>query len=233
MTTVKQLYALQEVDLTLARVNRELTEAEEKLKTEIPIDNLEAALQAEEARLKDAETRQYDNRMETAVRRERSESLEARLYDGSMVNARDLEPLQQEAASVRRLLEQNEALSLDLSIEIEESQTRYAALSQELSEAKAQWETRRQELTQTVNQLRAQQQDCQTRRQTLAAQIDQPTLLRYETLRRAKNGRAVAKVERDLCQGCRMSLPTQLRQRVRSTRQTVTCTSCGRMLFAE
>ena len=233
MTTVKQLYALQEVDLTLARVNRELSEAEAKLKTEIPIDNLEAALQAEEARLKDAETRQYDNRMETAVRRERSESLEARLYDGSMVNARDLEPLQQEAASVRRLLEQNEALSLDLSIEIEESQTRYAALSQQLSEAKAQWETRRQELTQTINQLRAQQQECQEKRQLLSAQIDQPTLQRYETLRRAKNGRAVAKVERDLCQGCRMSLPTQLRQRVRSARQTVTCTSCGRMLFAE
>ena len=67
----------------------------------------------------------------------------------------------------------------------------------------------------------------------MAAQVEPPLLQRYETLRQAKGGRAVAKVERDLCQGCRMSLPTQLRQRVRSGRQAVNCSSCGRMLFAE
>ena len=143
MTTVRQLYALQEVDLDIDRVDRTLAEAEEELKTEISIENLEATLQAEEERLKDVEARHHDNQMETAVRRERSESLESRLYDGSMANARDLESLQHEAANVRNLLEQNEAMSLELSIQLEESQTRCAELHIELTESKARWESRR------------------------------------------------------------------------------------------
>ena len=233
MTTVRQLYVLQEVDLDIDRVERALADAEEELKTEISIENLEATLQAEEERLKDVEARHYDNQMETVARRERSESLESRLYDGSMVNARDLESLQHEAANVRNLLDQNEAVSLELSIQLEESQTRCAELHIELTEAKARWESRHGELTQTVINLQAERSDYQQQRDLLAAQVEQAALRRYETLRKSKGGRAVAKVERDLCQGCRMSLPTQLRQRVKSGRQTVNCASCGRMLFVE
>ena len=233
MTTVRQLYALQEVDLDIDRVDRALADAEEELKTEISIETLEVTLQAEEERLKDVQARQQENQMETAVRRERSESLESRLYDGSMVNARDLESLQHEAANVRALLEQNEAMSLELSIQLEETQTRCAELHIELTETKTRWEARRGELTQIVTDLTTERGGYQKQREMLAVQVDQAALRRYETLRKSKGGRAVAKVERDLCQGCRMSLPTQLRQRVKSGRQTVNCTSCGRMLFVE
>lgn len=233
MTTVRQLYALQEVDLDIDRVDRTLAEAEEELKTEISIESLEATLHAEEERLKELQARQQENQMETSVRRERSESLESRLYDGSMVNARDLESLQHEAANVRSLLEQNEAMSLELSIQLEESQTRCAELHIELTEAKTRWESRRGELNRMVSNLVTERGDYEKQRELLAGQVDQAALRRYETLRKSKGGRAVAKVERDLCQGCRMSLPTQLRQRVKSGRQTVNCTSCGRMLFVE
>ena len=233
MTTIRQLYALQEVDLDIDRVDKSLTEAEEELRTEVSIGNLEATLEAEEERLKEVEARRNENEMETEVRRERSESLESRLYDGSMVNARDLESLQHEAANARRLLEQNEAMSLELSIQVEASQTRCAQLSIELNDIKSRWEARRDELNRIVSELRSERGTYEQQRSLLAGQVDQAALRRYETLRRSKGGRAIAKVERDLCQGCRMSLPTQLRQRVKSGRQTVTCSSCGRILFVE
>jgi predicted nucleic acid-binding Zn-ribbon protein len=150
-----------------------------------------------------------------------------------MVNARDLEALQHEAASVRHLLEQDEALSLELSIQLEESQTRRASLGQQLTDTKGRWEVQQAELNRRVAELRAEQGEFERQRELLAARFDPATLQRYETLRKSKGGRAVAKVERDLCQGCRMSLPTQLRQRVKSGRQTVNCSSCGRMLFVE
>ena len=233
MTTIRQLYALQEVDLDLDRVAQALSQAEEELQTEISIDNLEATFQAEEERLKEVESRHSENDMETDVRRERSESLESRLYDGSLVSARDLESLQHEAANARRLLDQNEAMSLELSIQLEASQTRCAQLSIELNEVKTRWGTRRDELNKIAVDLRAERSDYEEQRKLLAGRVEQAALRRYETLRKSKGGRAVAKVERDLCQGCRMSLPTQLRQKVKSGRQTVTCSSCGRMLFVE
>ena len=233
MTTIRQLYALQEVDLDIDRVVQALSQAEEELKTEVSIENLETTLQAEEERLKEVEAQQSENQIETETRRERSESLESRLYDGTTINARDLESLQHEAASARRQLDQNEAMSLELSIQIEASQTRCAQLSIELNEVKSVWEAKRDELNRMLADLRSEHSHYQKQRETLAGQVDQSALRRYETLRKSKGGRAIAKVERDLCQGCRMSLPTQLRQRVKSGRQTVTCSSCGRMLFVE
>ena len=233
MTTVKQLYALQEVDLDLDRVYKALEEAEQELKIEISIENLETSLQEEQERLQEVELLQRDNQMEIESRRERSESLETQLYDGSTINARDLEAMQQEAANVRHLLEQDEAMSLELSIQVEESRSRCGTLDQQLSEVRARWEVQQVELNKRIRGLRSEQGEFEQQRELLAARFDPATLQRYETLRKSKGGRAVAKVERDLCQGCRMSLPTQLRQRVKSGRQAVNCSSCGRMLFVE
>ena len=233
MTTARQLYALQEVDLDLDRVYKALEEAEEELKIEVSIDNLETALQGEQERLQDSELRQRDNQMESEARRERTEALETQLYDGSLINARDLEALQLEVANVRHLLEQDEALSLELSIQVEETRSRCANLTQQLTDTRARWEVQQVELNRRVAELRGEQGEFEKQRELLASRFDPATLQRYETLRKSKGGRAVAKVERDLCQGCRMSLPTQLRQRVKSGRQTVNCSSCGRMLFVE
>lgn len=233
MTTAKQLFALQEVDLDLDQVYRALEQAEEELGAGISIENLETAFREQEERLQELELLRRKSQMESEARRERSETLETQLYDGSMTNARDLEALQQEAANVRHALEQDEVLSLELSIQAEELQTRCANLDRELTEAKSRWEWQQVELNQKVAGLRVEQGEYEKQRQALASRVDPATLQRYETLRKSKGGRAVAKVERDLCQGCRMSLPTQLRQRVKSGRQTVTCGSCGRMLFVE
>ncbi len=233
MTTVKQLYALQEVDLDLDRVYRALEEAEQELKIEISIENLETSLQDEQDRLQEVELLQRDNQIDIETRRERSEALETQLYDGSMINARDLEALQLEAANVRHLLEQDEAMSLELSIQVEEHRSRCGSLNLQLAEIRARWDVQQVELNQRIDGLRAEQGEYERQRALLAARFDPATLQRYETLRKSKGGRAVAKVERDLCQGCRMSLPTQLRQRVKSGRQAVNCSSCGRMLFVE
>ena len=233
MTTVKQLYALQEVDLDLDRVYKALEKVEDEMKIGISIETLEVALREEEDRLQDVEVRRSESELEAEGRRERSETLETQLYNGTMVSARDLEALQQEAANVRHQIEQDEALSLELSIQAEESQMRCASLGQQLADTRAKWESLQEELNQRATNLRAEQGEYERQRELLASRFDPATLQRYETLRKSKGGRAVAKVERDLCQGCRMSLPTQLRQRVKSGRQAVNCSSCGRMLFVE
>ena len=231
MTSVRQLFALQELDLVLDRIRGRLANAEDELKTEISIENLEAALKDEEERLQDFEERQRTNRLDAETRQARSETLETQLYDGSMTSVRDLEALQQEAATMRQTLERDEAVFLELSIQLEESQTRCADLGRELAETKARWEVRQVEITTLIKELLVEREDCESQRNRLSEGVGQADLQRYETLRRSKRGLAVARVERGLCQGCQMALPTRLQQRVRSGRQAVNCSSCGRMLF--
>ena len=231
MTTTKQLYFLQEMDLALDRLQGEKTQAEEELSAGLSIEHMETAFQEEKDRLNEVQTQHRAQRLETESVRERSTRLEAQLYSGEITNPRDLEILEQEVNQVRGLLEQQDAELLELSVQTEESQNKRDSLEKELSDNRATWESRQAELQGQVEGWNSEVETLSTQRKDLVETLDPSDVQRYESLRKAKRGVAVAKVERGLCQACRMALPTQQQQRVRIGRQTVNCSSCGRMLI--
>ena len=231
MTSVKQMYDLQEVDLQLDRVLEQLGLAEEERLIEVSIDNLDAELQAEEARLKELEAQQRDLLRDADVRRERFRLLEAQLNDGSVTNSRSLEVMEQEVVSMRQQMMRDEMASQDLSVKAEESQLKCAHLNLELQETRARWEGRQAELNAHIETLTTERSEYETQREAISRDLDQAALQQYDTLRQSKRGQAVARVEQGLCQGCRILLPTALRQRVRLGRQVVNCSSCGRLLL--
>ena len=196
MTSVRQLYALQELDLVLDQLRNRQQVAEEELQTEVSIGVLERALESETERITEVQLQQRHNQLEFESHRERSQVLETWLYDGSITNARDLENIQQESVNVGRMLAQEEAALLDLSIQAEESQTKCADLDRRLTETRAQWEGRRDELQQILQELAGQLGGYEDQRQKVADAVDPASLQRYETLRRSKNGVAVVKVAR-------------------------------------
>jgi predicted nucleic acid-binding Zn-ribbon protein len=136
-----------------------------------------------------------------------------------------------EASNVNAQVDQKEILLLELSVQAEDTRRRIADLERELAEVQESWNLRRAYLNQQVASLTAEESELSAQRSQLAQTLDQSEVLRYDALRRSKGGTAVAKVERGLCQSCRMSLPSQHLQRVRAGRQTVNCSSCGRMLL--
>ena len=231
MTTIKQLYSLQELDLDLDGVNRRIAEAERELETRLSLGLIEESLEQARARLQEIQNTHRDLQLETESQRERSSHLDTQLYGGDVANPRDLEALQLEAANVRHQLEQQDVRLLELSLQAEDARNRIAALEQELANTQAAWEARQAELWEQLEELTDRQEALMKDRSTLAAGVDTIELTRYEGLRKSKGGQAVARVVRGLCQACRMSLPTQHLQRVRSGRQTVLCNSCGRMLL--
>ena len=231
MSTLKDLFSLQELDLELASIDGRMTEAERELGTGVTLEKLEQELHNEGVKLEEFRTRMRVQRVEADIQRERAAELEGRLYNGQITNPRDLESLEVEVASVKRMLDEQDSELLEISIEIEESQKKHTEMQQQFVETKAQWEAREAELNQLVARLTAQREGLAGRRAELAATVDPASLRQYENLRRSKGGVAVAKVERGLCQGCRMALPTRHLQQVRSGRQTVLCSTCGRILL--
>ena len=231
MSTLKDLFSLQELDLELASIDGQMAEAERELGTGVTLERLEQALQDEGAKLEQFRTRMRVQRVEADIQRERAADLESRLYNGQITNPRDLESLEVEVASVKRMLDEQDNELLEISIEIEESQKKHTEMEQQFVETKAQWEAREAELTQLMTRLTAEREGLAVRRSELAATVDPASLRQYENLRRSKGGVAVAKVERGLCQGCRMALPTRHLQQVRTGRQTVLCSTCGRILL--
>ncbi|MER3420422.1 MAG: hypothetical protein C4290_07815, partial [Chloroflexota bacterium] len=86
---------------------------------------------------------------------------------------------------------------------------------------------------------RRQEQELQERRERLhkqrlahAGRVPPQFLALYERLRSIKRGQAVARIERGVCAGCRITLPTTVQQRARAGAQVLQCPSCERILYA-
>ena len=231
MTTVRQMFALQELDIVLDRVQSAHDKAEYELSNGDMVTNLESELERDTERLQDTELQRKATKLEAETQKERSETLNSQLYGGEVTNPRDLESLEREAANVLHQVEQQETALAEITVKIEEAQTKKSELESKLEEAKAAWRARQSKLKASLKELNAERTGFQGQRSKLTEGLDPSSLQHYETLRKSKGGLAVVKVERGLCQGCRMSLPTHQQQRVRNGHQTVLCSSCGRMLI--
>ena len=230
MTTAKQLFSLQELDLVLDRIQKTTRKAESELNVGMGTETLQAELQKEKIRLAEVQSQQKSQRQDVEIQRERSTRLDEQLYGGSITNPRDLESLEQEASNARGNLEKLDGQLIELTLQAEESQSNCDSMEKELADTTSAWETRRAALEDELKKSNSEMSQVASQRKEMVAILDPASVQQYENLRRTKGGLGVAKVERGLCQACRMSLPTQQQQRVRSAHLTVLCSSCGRIL---
>ena len=231
MTSVKLLFSVQELDLALDQVHSQRIKTRQELEARLSLGQIEVALTEARAKLQEIQATHRNQQFDAETVRARSTLLDQTLYGGGVANPRDLETLEMEANNVRHQLEQKDVELLELSLRAEDTRNRIAQLEAELSEGTRAWETRQAELNQTVAELSTEEAQLLSQRSLLIVSLDPVELQKYEILRRSKGGQAIAKVERGLCQACRMSLPTQHLQRVRLGRESVHCSSCGRLLM--
>lgn len=79
--------------------------------------------------------------------------------------------------------------------------------------------------------LGSQQQQLETERETLAAQIDDDLLDQFERLFNSKGDAAIVAVEHGVCTGCHMKITTATAARVKAGKEIVNCEQCGRILY--
>jgi uncharacterized protein len=79
--------------------------------------------------------------------------------------------------------------------------------------------------------LGSQQQQLETEREALAAQIDADLLDQFERLFNSKGDAAVVAVEHGVCTGCHMKVTTATAAGVKAGKEIVSCENCGRILY--
>ena len=230
MTTSKQLFSLQEIDLALDLLDSQRAEAEAEVGTGGGSANVESALESEKQTLEEVRSMHREQQTDAEDQRQRSSDLDKQLYGGEVTDPQVLESLQHEADTVRNLLQVRDTRLMELSLKAEESRNRCAELEKRIVQIETAWKTRNADLSETIKRLAVQRDELWAKRGDLAQELEPVAVEKYEILRKAKGGTAVAKVERGLCQACRMSLPTQQHQQVKNGRQSVYCSSCGRLL---
>jgi uncharacterized protein len=231
MTRSIDLYELQETDSAIDAGERRLAEIETELTSEGDLSSLDQQFAELEAGLTEAEGAQREADDAVADQREKLQEFEAKLYSGQVKIPRELKALQEDVQSLQRQLATLEEAALARLARVEE--IRGAA-----EQTRVERETRLREREQLTASLSAEQSDInqaleqlRARRKREEERVDRADLVLYERLRRARSGKAVAKVERGTCQGCRITLPTTVFQRARSGLKIVQCTSCERILY--
>jgi len=231
MAIAAELYALQEIDsaidvarATLAAVEEQLGETEELTATRADVKEHREALRALREAQRDVEWQVDEARSHVAA-------VEKKLYGGTVRNPKELEGLNDDANMLKGQLRlrEDELLSHMMKVEEEESVLRQAEAA--LKEVEGRWRGEQADLSGQKERLESELTELEGSRRTQAGRIEGQALGLYDLLRDRHQGRAVAKVERGMCQGCRISLPMSVLQKARSGFDLVQCVSCERILY--
>jgi len=231
MATAPDLFALQETDRALDRSQARLSEIEAQL---VESEELVSAREvvAERRKVVD-ELRSHLSDAETTVEdvRAKAAEVESKLYGGKVTNPKELSDLDADLRSIKHLVTTREDTLLALLVEIDEADKQLAAANSAYSELESGWKQEQEALLREKAQIEPEVASLQVRREEQASGIDRSSMGLYQLLRDRHAGRAVARLEMGMCQGCRITLPMSLLQKARSGIGLVQCVSCERILL--
>lgn len=233
MNKAEALYRLQTIDLETDESARRLKEVKAILEGNEELPRMRQALQNGEKKLSQQRAKLRDQELEMRSLNNKIATVEDRLYSGRIKNPKELGNLQDEARYLRRRKGELEDQVLESMIEVEDSEAsvteqreRLARLEEEWQETQARLSAEQSELINGHSQLKA-------KRAKLQKTIEAGDLALYEDLRRRRGGRAVALLEGELCQACRVTLPTSKAQQAHRGEALTLCGSCERILYVE
>src|SRR5436190_3785363 len=230
-----RLLDLQERDSALARLRsrrEEIESGEEIRRLRGSVEDVERTLG--ELRLANdavtAEQRRLENEIDSVSRKTDAE--QKRLYDGTIVNVKELDALQAEIKNLGERRGRLEDDVIDRMERREELETRIVTAEADVTSAR---DTLERESAGSATELERISKDTgnlQEQRDGLAAGIDGELLELYEDLRSQKRGVGVAALIDGVCQGCHQKLSAMELDRLKKTSGIKRCEYCRRILVA-
>ena len=232
MTKLSDLYDLQEIDLEMDSSRIALVEAEESIGETEELVSARAEVESSQEVVQEVRKKVRAAERQVEDMTAKIEPVEKKLYGGSIRNPKELSDLQDDVRSLQARKRQLEDQLLEAMSELEDAEGALTAARDALSALDASWQAEQSRLLRQQATLTSDLAELEERRREQVQIIDRAALALYEALRAAHQGRAVAKVERGMCQGCRISLPMTLLQKARSSGEAlVQCSSCERILY--
>jgi predicted nucleic acid-binding Zn-ribbon protein len=155
---------------------------------------------------------------------------EKRLYDGSVVNAKELASIQHEIENLKRRRSDREDEMLGL-MEVREELERRAAEAQTTSdELREQVEAVGGEAVEELTSIVAELEAKRAERERVVPEIEPDVLELYEDLRKQKKGIGVAALVDGVCQGCHEQLSAMELDKIKRVEGVRRCEHCRRIL---
>ena len=231
MAELEALVRLQAIDSEIDQKSARIEAIRAALGATDEVRSARKNLEESRARLQALEARQRQLEWDVEDRSGRIKELETKLYSGTVRNPKELSGLQTEIEHLKASLGAVEDETIGVIGEVDDLRAATAGQARELGQIEERWRADQAGLRAEGTQLTAALKALAPRRQAATDGLAPPTLTRYDELRRIRRGVAVARIDRNMCLGCRTTLATSEVQKARQG-QIAYCSSCGRILYA-
>ena len=231
MVNIRQLFDLQQLDREIASSAKSLEETRFRLNDVSAIQAMRRREAQIAHRLDEARTERRKREATVSGLEQRLENLDRRVYGGFVTNPRELEASEEERAFLQQQKSEEEDGLLEALVLSEELEEGLSAVSERITAIESARDAERPGLVERESRLTAEFAELHRAREEAAPLLPADTLSTYESLLRTKNGHAVARVERSVCEGCRMTLPSMEVQRAKLSSRVALCGNCGRILY--
>jgi len=230
---LKLLWDLQEIDLFIRGISddienaplksgvQELTEALDALTAER--DACEAALKADQKKMRELE-------MKTQKAIIDRKELYEKMYGGKSINVKELEQQQRRLEQLDTERKKLEDQAVDLLESVEEQEEKLGALNDQLQQDESALKSREANLAAELTLLKSKLAELEERRVKQAGEIEAKLLEKYRILAEKHQDRPLARVDNDICGGCRVFISGALRGHLYNPEAMVYCENCGRLL---
>jgi predicted nucleic acid-binding Zn-ribbon protein len=231
--TTRRLLDLQEADTALGRLlvrQRVLDDGSELAAVRADADAADNRLGELRLRLDEIgrDQSRFEHEIDSMTQKEQAE--QQRMYDGSIVNAKELEALQHEIASVhkRRSDREDELLAL---LEMRENlEAEAVAAEQQAAALRARADAAAIAATDELVHIATEVAERTAQREAIATEIDAEVLELYDDLRRLKKGIGAAALVDGVCQACHEQLSSVELDKLKRAEGIRRCEHCRRIL---
>ncbi len=232
MAVSRILYDLQNLDQMLDEARGRVAFIEKSLGDRSELARQEEALEELRGALRELDRKQRLLDLSSKSTKERLDSIEAKLYGGTVASPWELQDLGRELQNVKRNLNEVDEEALENLMSLEETEQKVTEGEESLARQKQAWKEDQQGMEVEWEKLSIRIEGMEKQRRQAAGGLDARSLGMYERVRVSHSGKALATVERGLCRACGVTLPTHAIQRARAGAEAVQCGSCGSILYA-
>jgi predicted nucleic acid-binding Zn-ribbon protein len=225
------LYALQSIDIQLARKTRRYRDVEASLGESEAFRTARATLKDAKEEHARSRAKLRDRELETQSVSDKLDTDLKRLYSGQIKNPKELDDLQKETEYLKRRKASLEDQQLEAMMALDEATTRLAVANEEYVVTEAAWKAENSELSQEYEALKQDLTQLSAQRKRVAEHIAEKDMSEYKALRRLRKGVAVTAVRGGVCQVCRVSIPGRDLERATKTDDLQHCFGCDRILY--
>ncbi len=233
MNPAFHLYQLQKVDSQIFSLDNRLREISDLMKNDLELQLANQALSEKSDSLNSASLKLKEIEQKILSKRNKLEQSESSLYAGNIKNPKELQDLQKEVASLKTVISdyENEQMEQMFMIEMIEKELKTCEI--QLRTTRTAFDARQNLLSEESNKIINNKSKLLTEREISLSQVPKQVILIYDDLRKKKSGVAVARVEDQTCSICGNSLTPAECQAAKSSTNFFTCSSCGRVLYAD